>query len=89
MIFADQRGRLRSFALTAMRMAFGEGLDLGEVAAVRAVAQRSGLAGDDVVEAISDPRVKAALRAANDPSSRGWSLWGPHRPRRHQAVLGR
>ena len=66
MIFADQRGALRSFALTAMRMAFGEGLVFGEVAAVCAVAKPSGLACDDVAEAISDPQVKAALRAAND-----------------------
>jgi 2-hydroxychromene-2-carboxylate isomerase len=66
MILADQQGALRSFALTAMRMAFGEGLDLGEVAAVCTVAERSGLAGDDVAEAISDPNVKGALRAAND-----------------------
>jgi 2-hydroxychromene-2-carboxylate isomerase len=66
MMFADGRGSLRSFAVTALRMAFGEALDLGEVAAVRAVAERSGLAGDDVVEAISDPQVKAGLRAATD-----------------------
>ena len=66
MIFADQRGALRRFALTAMQMAFREGLDLGEAEAVRAVAERSGLGGDEVAEAISDAEVKAALRAAND-----------------------
>ena len=35
MIFAGQRGALRRFALTAMRMAFGQGLDLGAAEAVR------------------------------------------------------
>jgi predicted DsbA family dithiol-disulfide isomerase len=33
---------------------------------VRAVAERSGLSGDQVAEATSDVEVKAALRAAND-----------------------
>jgi 2-hydroxychromene-2-carboxylate isomerase len=66
MIVADQRGALRRFALTAMRMAFREGLDLGDADAVRAVAGRSGLAGDEVAEAIADAKVKAALRRAND-----------------------
>ena len=66
MIFAQQRGALRRFALTAMRMAFLEGLDLGESSAVRAVADRSGLSGDEVAEAIVNPEVKSALRAAND-----------------------
>jgi 2-hydroxychromene-2-carboxylate isomerase len=33
MIFAGQRGALRRFALTAMRMAFREGVDLGEARA--------------------------------------------------------
>lgn len=40
MIVADQRGALTPFALTAMRMAFGEGLDLGQAGVVRAVAER-------------------------------------------------
>ena len=64
MIFAGQRGALRRFALTAMRMAFGQGLDLGAAEAVREVAERSGLDRDEVAAAISDPQVKAALRAA-------------------------
>ena len=46
-----------------MRMAFGQGLDLGAAEAVREVAERSG-SGDEVAAAISDPQVKAALRAA-------------------------
>jgi 2-hydroxychromene-2-carboxylate isomerase len=66
MIVADQRGALTPFALTAMRMAFREGLDLGQAGVVRAVGERSGLAGEEIAEAIRDPEVKAALRAAND-----------------------
>lgn len=66
MIFAQQRGAVKRFALTAMRMAFLEGLDLGDAMAVAAVAERSGLAGAEVAEALNDPEVKAALRAATD-----------------------
>jgi 2-hydroxychromene-2-carboxylate isomerase len=66
MIVAQRRGALRRFALTALRMAFREGLDLGPVGAVHAVAQRSGLGGDGVIEAIATAEIKAALRTAND-----------------------
>ena len=66
MIFASQRGALKRFALTAMRMAFGEGLDLAENETVRAVAERSGLVADEVAAAIIDPQIKAVLRAATD-----------------------
>jgi len=43
MVFARQRGEPRRFALTAMRMAFLEGLDLGEPDAVRVVAPPCGI----------------------------------------------
>jgi 2-hydroxychromene-2-carboxylate isomerase len=66
MMFAQRRDALKRFALTAMRMAFVEGLDLGELTAVRAVADRTGLAGDEVVEAVSDAEIKTALWAANN-----------------------
>lgn len=66
MIFAQQRCVLKRFALSAMRMAFLEGLDLAQANAVCAVADRSGLAGDEVAEAIVNPKVKSALRAAHD-----------------------
>ncbi len=66
MIVADRQGALRRFALTAMRMAFAEGRDLGTAEAVRAVAVRSGLAGDEVDAAMAGPEVKAALRAMTD-----------------------
>jgi 2-hydroxychromene-2-carboxylate isomerase len=66
MIFAGRHGVLERFALTAMRMAFSEGLDLGELPAVRAVADRMGLPGDDVVDAVADAEIKTALRVAND-----------------------
>ena len=66
MIFADRRGGLRRFALTAMRMAFREGLDLAQASAVASVAERSGFAGAEVLEAIAGAEVKAALHAATD-----------------------
>jgi 2-hydroxychromene-2-carboxylate isomerase len=66
MIFAQRRHALKTFALTAMRMAFLEGLDLGQLTAVRAVADRAGLAGDEVVEAVSDAEIKTALWSANN-----------------------
>jgi 2-hydroxychromene-2-carboxylate isomerase len=64
MIFARARGKLRPFALAAMRAAFLEGLDLGELAAVRTVAERVGLDPDDVAAAVHDPEIKQAVRAA-------------------------
>jgi 2-hydroxychromene-2-carboxylate isomerase len=47
-----------------MRAAFLEGLDLGELAAVRTVAERVGLDPDDVAAAVHDPEIKQAVRAA-------------------------
>lgn len=66
MIFVQQRGAVKQFALTAMRMAFVEGLDLGEVDVVSAVADRSGFAGGEVTRAVGDAEVKATLRATTD-----------------------
>jgi 2-hydroxychromene-2-carboxylate isomerase len=66
MIFAQQHGAVKRFALTAMRMAFLEGLDLGDAMTVSAVAERSGFAGGEVAEALSDTEIKAALRAATN-----------------------
>ena len=50
-----------------MRMEFLDGLDLGEVESLRAVAQRVGLSPDDVAAAaVDDPDIDAAMRACSD-----------------------
>lgn len=66
MTFADREGVLREFALAAMRMAFREGVDLGEVQAVEGVATRIGMDADEVAQAISGQKIKDALRATNE-----------------------
>ena len=64
MLFADERDRLRPFALAAMRLAFTEGHDLAEPDALREAARRADLDPDEVAAAAQDPRWKAALREA-------------------------
>jgi 2-hydroxychromene-2-carboxylate isomerase len=54
------------FALAAMRLAFREGRDLGEVDAVLEVGERVGIHAAELRPAIGDPEVKARLRAATD-----------------------
>ena len=72
MLVAAELGRLEHFALTSMRIAFGEGRDLGEVAVVEEVARRSGLDAGLVLARAQAPEGKAALRQANaDAVARG------------------
>jgi 2-hydroxychromene-2-carboxylate isomerase len=66
LVAAGQRGALRQLALTAMRLEFLEGHDLGELAAVRAAAARAGLDPDEIEAATADPSVKQALRENTD-----------------------
>jgi 2-hydroxychromene-2-carboxylate isomerase len=49
-----------------MRLAFLEGHDLGEPAAVREAAARTGLDPDEIEAATADPDVKQALRENTD-----------------------
>ncbi len=62
----QSQGDLKRFALGAMRMEFLEGLDLGEVESLRAVASRVGFSPEGVAAAVDDPEVDAAMRAACD-----------------------
>lgn len=62
MVFAERRGLLRSFALTAMRAAFLEGGDLGDLAVVKRAAERVGLNAGDVAAAADGVDIKDALR---------------------------
>ncbi len=57
---------LQSLALSAMRLAFLEGTDLGEPDAVLEAGRRCGLDGDELRAALSEPSVKDALRRTTD-----------------------
>ena len=56
----------REVALTAMRAAFGDGLDLGAPEAVAEVARRAGWDADEVTHGVATPEVKDALRATTE-----------------------
>jgi 2-hydroxychromene-2-carboxylate isomerase len=62
MVVADRAGRLKPFALAAMRLSFTEGGDLGDADVIAEAGRRSGI---DLSTA-RDPDVKDALRAIND-----------------------
>jgi 2-hydroxychromene-2-carboxylate isomerase len=57
---------LKVFALAAMRLAFLEGADLGEVDAVLEAGRRVGINAEELRAALAEPQVKDALRAVND-----------------------
>ncbi len=62
MTFADSLGRLKPYALAAMRLCFLEGRDLGEPEVVLQAAARSGLNPRELEQAIAGQAVKDALR---------------------------
>jgi 2-hydroxychromene-2-carboxylate isomerase len=66
MTFAEREGALRQFTLTAMRVAFLEGGDLGEQRVIDTVARRVGLDPRALAREIGRQEVKDALRGSND-----------------------
>ncbi len=66
MVFAEARGALKQFALSAMRLAFLEGADLGDRDAVLEAGRRSGIDPSELEGALADPAVKNALRELTD-----------------------
>ena len=62
MVHADAQGLLEPYALAAMRLAFLEGADLGELDAVLEAAARAGLEPGAVGSAIASDEVKQQLR---------------------------
>jgi 2-hydroxychromene-2-carboxylate isomerase len=66
MTFAEERGELKAYALSAMRLSFVEGADLGELPAVLEAGRRIGIGERELEEGIGDQAVKDALRAATD-----------------------
>ena len=66
MIIAAEAAVLRRFALAAMRLAFLEGADLGEPAAVAEAARRVALDPEEVAQGAPRPEVKERLRTETD-----------------------
>jgi 2-hydroxychromene-2-carboxylate isomerase len=66
MVYADRKGRLKPYALAAMRLSFLEGVDLGELDAVLEAAGRAGLDAPEMREAITSDEIKDGLRAVTD-----------------------
>jgi len=66
MTYAARRRRLKPFALAAMRLAFREGAELGDVETVLEAGRRAALDAAALRDALSDPEIKAALRADTD-----------------------
>ncbi|HEY4812586.1 MAG TPA: DsbA family protein [Solirubrobacteraceae bacterium] len=66
MVFAEFRGVLERFALSAMRLCFLEGQDLGEMESVLASGERVGIERAELETAIADREIKDRLRAQTD-----------------------
>jgi len=66
MTFARERGLLERLALEAMRLSFREGGDLAEHAVVLEAGTRAGIDERELAGALSEERVKLALRGATD-----------------------
>jgi 2-hydroxychromene-2-carboxylate isomerase len=66
MAHAETRGKLKAFALAAMRLSFLDGADLGELAAVLEAGRRSGIAEEEMQRALSEQSTKDALRRTTD-----------------------
>jgi 2-hydroxychromene-2-carboxylate isomerase len=69
MVYADTRQLLKSFALSAMRLAFLEGEDIGAPATVLEAGHRVGIDSSKLESAIGDPTIKQALRDVNDEAA--------------------
>lgn len=66
MVHADTRGLLKPFALSAMRLSFLDGGDLGERESVLQAGGRAGIDSSELEEALDDAAVKQALREVTD-----------------------
>ena len=66
MVFARERGMLKQFALTAMRLEFLEAGDLGELSVVQGAGERAGLDREELAEAVASTEIKDRLRAETD-----------------------
>jgi 2-hydroxychromene-2-carboxylate isomerase len=66
MAYAETRGKLKAFALAAMRLSFLDGADLGELAAVLEAARRTAIGEEEMQRALREQETKDALRRTTD-----------------------
>jgi 2-hydroxychromene-2-carboxylate isomerase len=66
MAFAELDGRLKGFALEAMRLCFLEGADLAELDSVLEAARRSGIGDGELECGLAEQATKDALRRTTD-----------------------
>jgi 2-hydroxychromene-2-carboxylate isomerase len=66
MSFAERQGRLKEFALAAMRLSFLEGGDLGELATLLEAGARVGIGERELETGVGEQATKDALREATD-----------------------
>ena len=66
MTYAETLGRLREYALSAMRLAFREGRDLGERDSAIDAGSRVGIDADELARALDSQTIKDALRASTE-----------------------
>jgi 2-hydroxychromene-2-carboxylate isomerase len=66
MAYAESRGMLKQFALSAMRLCFLHGRDLGELDTVLDAGREVGIEADVLQGALQDQVVKDALRGVTD-----------------------
>ena len=65
-VYAQTRGLLKEFALSAMRLAFLEGRDLEQRETVLEAGRRVGIEPGELAAALEDQAIKDGLRALND-----------------------
>jgi 2-hydroxychromene-2-carboxylate isomerase len=66
MVYAESRDRLERFALSAMRLCFLEGQDLGEMESVLVSGERVGIERTELETALADREIKDRLKAQTD-----------------------
>ncbi|MGD1056384.1 MAG: DsbA family protein [Solirubrobacteraceae bacterium] len=66
MVYAESRGLLKRFALSAMRLSFLEGRNLSELDTVLDAAERVGIERAELEDALADQEIKDRLRAQTD-----------------------
>ena len=66
MAYANTRELLKPFALSAMRLSFREGRNIGELDSVLEAGRRVGIDPSELEAALHDPAVKDALREETD-----------------------
>ncbi len=65
-VFASTLDRGRAFAEAVYLATYGHGAQLGDPQTLLAAGRRAGIAEDELMTALADPRIKSALRQATD-----------------------